>query len=122
MFETLLVKEKNNFVKLLSKLKNTKKIISKNKKQKVRCRSSLKKVKLRFLLKIKLQLKKILKKDESIKIEKITICELVNKILDKLSAGRKPPEDITDIAKFRELNVLTFNKFKMIKINNVKEI
>ena len=57
-----------------------------------------------------------------IKREKIIICELVNKILDKLSVGRKPPDDITDIAKFKELNVLTFNKFKIIKISSVIEV
>jgi hypothetical protein len=32
MFETLLVNDKNRLIKLLSKLKNTKKILNKNKK------------------------------------------------------------------------------------------
>ena len=33
--------------------------------------------------------------------------------------GKKPPEDITVIAKFNELKALTLNIFKIMNINNV---
>tara|TARA_B100000787_G_scaffold143018_1_gene112527 strand:+ start:277 stop:570 length:294 start_codon:yes stop_codon:yes gene_type:complete len=66
-----------------------------------------------------LYIKKILKKDDSINRDVIKICELFIKILDKLLDGKKPPEEITVIAKFKELNILTSNIFKMIKIPNV---
>ena len=54
MFETLLVRDKNKLLKLLSLLKKTKKTINKKKKYKARCKSSLKKLKFRFLIKIRL--------------------------------------------------------------------
>ena len=54
IFETLLVKEKSNSLKLLSKLKKTKKIINKVKKYNNKWISSLKKFKLWFLKNIKL--------------------------------------------------------------------
>ena len=47
------------------------------------------------------------------------ICELFFKILDKLFDGKKPPEETTVIAKFKELNILTLKIFKIIKIANV---
>jgi len=37
-------------------------------------------------------------------------------MLDKLFAGKKPPDEIIVIAKFKELNVLIFKMFKIIKI------
>jgi hypothetical protein len=40
-------------------------------------------------------------------------------ISDKLFDGKKPPEEITDIAKFNELKDLTLNKLRIIKIVNV---
>ena len=61
----------------------------------------------------------MLKKEPSIKIEKIIICVLFNKILDKLLVGKKPPDEIIVIAKFKELNILTSKIFKMKKIPNV---
>jgi len=66
-----------------------------------------------------LYVKKILKKDVSISREVIIICELFIKILDKLFVGKKPPDEMIVIARFKELKVLTSNKFKMIKIPNV---
>tara|TARA_B110000259_G_scaffold126181_1_gene142800 strand:- start:198 stop:437 length:240 start_codon:yes stop_codon:yes gene_type:complete len=47
------------------------------------------------------------------------ICELLINILDRLFDGRKPPEEMTVIAKFKELNILTSNMFRIIKIPNV---
>ena len=61
----------------------------------------------------------MLKKEPSIKIEKIIICVLFNKILDKLLVGKKPPDEIIVIAKFNELNILTSNMFRVIKIPKV---
>ena len=49
----------------------------------------------------------------------IIIWELLIKILDKLFDGKKPPDEITVIAKFNELNILTSKIFKMIKIPKV---
>ena len=49
----------------------------------------------------------------------IIIWELFDKILDKLLEGRNPPEEIRVIAKFKELNILISNTFKIIKIPNV---
>ena len=54
ILETLLVKDKNKYEKSFSKLKNTKKINSKNKKYRTKWISSLKKLILRFFINIKL--------------------------------------------------------------------
>ena len=43
-------------------------------------------------------------------------------MLDKLSTGKKPPDEIMVIDKFKELNILKLNKFKIIKIINVKRV
>ena len=56
----------------------------------------------------------------SINKEKTIICELLDRMLDKLFAGKKPPEEIMVIAKFKELKTLILNKFKTMKIINVK--
>ena len=61
----------------------------------------------------------MLKKDVSINKEKIVIWKLLNKIFDRLFVGKKPPEEIIDMAKLNELKALIFNKFKIIKIENV---
>ena len=61
----------------------------------------------------------MLKNDINIKSDVIRICELFIKILDKLFDGKKPPEEINVIAKFKELNILISNIFKIIKIPNV---
>tara|TARA_B110000483_G_scaffold192571_1_gene228975 strand:- start:496 stop:753 length:258 start_codon:yes stop_codon:yes gene_type:complete len=42
-------------------------------------------------------------------------------MLDKLFDGKKPPDEIIDIAKFNELNILISKMFKIIKIPNVKD-
>ena len=55
----------------------------------------------------------------SINREKVIIWKLLNKIFDKLFVGKKPPEEIIDIAKLNELKALIFNKFKTTKIENV---
>jgi len=47
------------------------------------------------------------------------ICELLIRTFDKSFDGKKPPEEMTDIAKFNELNILTSNIFKIIKITKV---
>jgi len=56
----------------------------------------------------------MLKKDESISSEKTIIWVLFNKIFDKLLVGKKPPDEITVIAMFKELKFLTPIKFRMI--------
>ena len=42
-------------------------------------------------------------------------------MLDKLFDGKKPPDEIIDIAKFNELNILISKMFKIIKIPNIKD-
>ena len=61
----------------------------------------------------------ILKKDINISTEVTIIWELFIKILDKLFDGKKPPDEIIVIARFKELNILTSKIFKIIKIPNV---
>ena len=61
----------------------------------------------------------MLKKDVSINKEKIIIWKLLNRIFDRLLVGKNPPEEIIDMAKLNELKALIFNKFKIIKIENV---
>ena len=61
----------------------------------------------------------MLKKDVSISKEVIIICGLFIRMLDKLFEGKKPPDEIIVIAKFKELNILTSKIFKMKKIPNV---
>ena len=45
------------------------------------------------------------------------ICELLIRILDRLFDGKKPPDEITVMARFKELNVLISKILKMTKIN-----
>tara|TARA_B110000037_G_scaffold155668_1_gene175504 strand:+ start:536 stop:751 length:216 start_codon:yes stop_codon:yes gene_type:complete len=40
-------------------------------------------------------------------------------MFDRLFDGKKPPEEITVIARFKELNILISNMFRIIKIPNV---
>jgi hypothetical protein len=49
----------------------------------------------------------------------IIIWELLINIFDRLLDGKKPPDEIKVIAKFKELNILMLNIFRMIKIPNV---
>jgi len=70
-------------------------------------------------VKIKLYVKNILKNDTNISNDIIIICELFIKILDKLFDGRKPPDEITVMARFKELNILISIIFKIIKIPKV---
>ena len=55
----------------------------------------------------------------SINSEKTIICELFNKMFDKLFVGKKPPEEIIVIAKFSELNTLIFSILRTTNITNV---
>ena len=55
----------------------------------------------------------------SINNDATIICELFIKMLDKLFVGKKPPEETTVIAKFKELNDLTLKRLKVIKITKV---
>ena len=57
----------------------------------------------------------------SISKEIITICELFIRILDKLFDDKKPPEEITVIARFNEWNILISNMFRVIKIPKVMD-
>ena len=79
----------------------------------------MKKLRLWFFVKIKLYVKNILKNDISIKSDVIIICEFSIKILDRLLDGKKPPDEIIVIARFKELNILISKIFKIIKIPNV---
>ena len=63
--------------------------------------------------------KNILKNDVNIKSDVIIICELLIRILDRLFDGKNPPDEITVIAKFKELNILISKMFRIIKIPKV---
>ena len=62
----------------------------------------------------------MLKKETSIINEKIIICEFWTSIVERSFTGKKPPDEITVIARFNELNDLIPNKLKIIKITKVK--
>ena len=47
------------------------------------------------------------------------ICVLFIKILDRSFDGKKPPDEMRVIAKFKELNILISKILKMIKIPKV---
>ena len=64
-------------------------------------------------------IKKILKNEDNNKIDVIIIWELSIKILDKLFDGKKPPDEIMAIARFRELNNLISKRLNVIKIDIV---
>ncbi len=72
-------------------------------KYKNKCRSSKKKFMFLLFKKNKLQIKKILKKETNINNENIIICVLFIRIDERSFAGKKPPEEIIVIAKFKEL-------------------
>ena len=61
----------------------------------------------------------MLKKDVNISKEVIIICELFIRILDRSFDGKNPPDDIMVIARFKELNDLILNIFRIIKIPRV---
>ena len=75
-----------------------------------------------FLIKSKLQLKKILKKDTSIVNEKTISLVFVLMIEDKLLTGIKPPDEINVIAKLNESKDLRSKIFKITNIKNVNKI
>ena len=61
----------------------------------------------------------MLKKDVNIKNDKTIVWVSFLIILDKLFAGKKPPEEIKENAKFNESKVLMENKFNIMKITKV---
>ena len=65
-------------------------------------------------------MKNILKKDVSISIDKIIICEFSFTITDRSFAGKKPPEEMSVKAKFNESKVLREKIFNDIKITSVR--
>ena len=73
-----------------------------------------------FLKKTKLYVKKMLKKDKSIKIEKKKIWTLSLITFDRSLTGRNPPDAIKVKAKFNESKDLIEKIFKIIKIKSVK--
>ncbi len=75
-----------------------------------------------FLIKNKLQLKKILKKDTSIVNEKTISLVFVLMIEDKLLTGIKPPDEINVIAKLNESKDLRSKIFKITNIKNVNKV
>ena len=72
-----------------------------------------------FFRKIRLQLRKILKKDINIKNENTTSLMLEFNTTERLLNGRKPPEEINVIDKLKESKVRKSNIFKITKIKNV---
>ena len=64
-------------------------------------------------------MKKILKKDISIKIEKIIIWKSFTKTDERSFTGRNPPDEIIVIARLKELNDLMPKTFRIIKIDKV---
>ena len=75
-----------------------------------------------FLIKNKLQLKKILKKETSIVNEKTISLVFVLIIADKLLTGIKPPDEINVIDKLNESKDLKSKIFKIANIKNVNKI
>ena len=75
-----------------------------------------------FLIKNKLQLKKILKKETSIVNEKTISLVFVLMIEDKLLTGIKPPDEINVIDKLNESKDLRSKIFKIANIKNVNKI
>ncbi len=75
-----------------------------------------------FLIKNKLQLKKILKKETSIVNEKTISLVFVLMIEDKLLTGIKPPDEINVIAKLNESKDLRSKIFKITNIKNVNKV
>ena len=75
-----------------------------------------------FLIKSKLQLKKILKKDTSIVNEKTISLVFVLMIEDKLLTEIKPPDEINVIAKLNESKDLRSKIFKITNIKNVNKV
>ena len=49
----------------------------------------------------------------------IIIWELYIRIFDKLFEGKKPPDEIIVIARFKELNILISKIFRIMKMPNV---
>ena len=64
-------------------------------------------------------MKKILKNETSINNEKIIIWVWFVKIDERLFEGKKPPDEITVIDKFKELKDLISKIFRIIKIDIV---
>ena len=69
--------------------------------------------------KIRLYVKKILKKETSIKIEKTISFVFVLIIVERSFDGRNPPDETKDIDKLNELKVLKSNILRIIKIITV---
>ena len=55
----------------------------------------------------------------SIKKEKTIICVLLRSIFERLFVGKNPPDEMIDIAKFKELKALILSRFKIKKIEKV---
>ena len=64
-------------------------------------------------------MQKILKKETNINNEKIIICVWFIKIDARSLAGKKPPDEIIVMDRFKELNALISKIFKMINIEIV---
>ena len=64
-------------------------------------------------------MKKILKKEVNISIDKTMVWALVLIIFVRSLTGKNPPEEIRVKAKFKELKDLIEKKFKIIKITRV---
>ena len=70
--------------------------------------------------KIRLYVKKRLKKENNIVIESIISLNLLLIINSKLLTGKKPPDEIRDKDKLNELKARKSLKYKITKINVVK--
>ena len=81
--------------------------------------SSLKKFILWFFVKSRLYIKNILKNELNNNNEVIIIWGLFINISDRLSEGKKPPDEIIVIDKLRELKLRILNKLRIIKITKV---
>ena len=64
-------------------------------------------------------MKKILKNENSINKDKIIIWEFSLKIFERSFTGRKPPEEISENAKFNESNARIEKILRIININKV---
>ena len=66
-------------------------------------------------------MKKRLKKENNIDIDRMILLMSVVNVVSKLLLGKNPPDDIIVNARFKESNVLIENKFNNINITTVKE-
>ena len=120
IFDILVTIDRRFVEKSFLKLKKRKNIAVVIMKYIIKCKSSYKKLRFLFLNEIKFKVKKILKKDVSINMDKIITCEFSFIILERLFTGKKPPDETKLNERLSELKDLIEKIFNIMKIINVK--